>query len=453
MEQFTALSAYVYACLGDLPLSPAEPINIDFVSEAISEVIGVVSAMPGFFPTAVALSPIPPSVQRGRSLELRLALADHDANGASIDHELDFLAQQVWIEARLHSASPAPSSDFICESCDLPVEISAVASRRLVAISLKIPESCPDGSIVELRRLAVSGRPLHLDAVYIAVRHGGMDVPLRLDDCAIDEITVPAVALDGTLYVPKGENVLVFSHDGHALHPIAVEDFGFSEVCVVALVDDDATLLLSSASSNTSVVALDLASRDIKWKQSFEGDAGMGISPLMYCYGMGIDLHNGVVLVSSNGNSCFSALRISDGKLLSQVSVHDPSLAVADASSGTVYFNSDRSVSALSWDSSSTSFSAPEDVKSIEATTNNRLVAVVPSASSCAHLVVGTYGRPDLCIFSLPDCRLVRKHCLKDVEVTGLASDPTGTCLVVCDCNSMAVHVLPWPLEGAPVSQ
>jgi hypothetical protein len=51
-------------------------------------------------------------------------------------------------------------------------------------------------------------------------------------------------------------------------------------------------------------------------------------------------------------------------------------------------------------------------------------------------------------VLSLPDRRLVHTHELKGMGVMGLAADPSGTALAVCDAASKAIHVLPWPLPG-----
>jgi hypothetical protein len=56
-------------------------------------------------------------------------------------------------------------------------------------------------------------------------------------------------------------------------------------------------------------------------------------------------------------------------------------------------------------------------------------------------------------VLSLPDRRLVHTHTLEGMVVTGLAADPSGTALAVCDAASKAIHVLPWPLPGMPPLQ
>jgi hypothetical protein len=84
-----------------------------------------------------------------------------------------------------------------------------------------------------------------------------------------------------------------------------------------------------------------------------------------------------------------------------------------------------------------------------------RPLAVLPPTPGrhTSHLVVGTLGVPTLLVLSLPDRRLVHTHTLEGMAVTGLAADPSGTALAVCDAAFAAIHVLPWPLPGMPPLQ
>ncbi len=85
-------------------------------------------------------------------------------------------------------------------------------------------------------------------------------------------------------------------------------------------------------------------------------------------------------------------------------------------------------------------------------TNNYRPLAMIPPSPGLrtSYLIVGTYGSPTLNILSLPDRRLVHTHTLEGMQITGLAADPSGIALAVCDFRSKAVHVLPWPLPGMP---
>ena len=70
---------------------------------------------------------------------------------------------------------------------------------------------------------------------------------------------------------------------------------------------------------------------------------------------------------------------------------------------------------------------------------------------SVSHLVVGTAGEPELLVLSLPGLVLMHTHRLDLMKVMGLAADPWGGALAVCDAASEALHVLTWPLPGMPL--
>lgn len=86
-------------------------------------------------------------------------------------------------------------------------------------------------------------------------------------------------------------------------------------------------------------------------------------------------------------------------------------------------------------------------------------LAVVPcpprepgaAATGGPFLLVGSCGLPVIQVISLAPPgppRVVHTHTLTDVMVMGLAADPDGTALVVCDRATRGVCVLPWPLPG-----
>ena len=107
-------------------------------------------------------------------------------------------------------------------------------------------------------------------------------------------------------------------------------------------------------------------------------------------------------------------------------------------------------MSAFRWDGAA--LVAEGAVEAAGTEDNSRPLAVVPPAPGqrTSYLVVGTLYTPTLRVLSLPDRRLVHTHELEGMKVTGLAADPSGTVLAVCDYASKAIHVLPWPLPGMP---
>jgi hypothetical protein len=94
-------------------------------------------------------------------------------------------------------------------------------------------------------------------------------------------------------------------------------------------------------------------------------------------------------------------------------------------------------------------------VEAAGTTANERPLAVMPPAPGqrTSYLIIGTLGSSKLRMLSLSDRHLVHTHTLEGLEVVGLAADPSGTALAVCDYKSKAVHVLPWPLPGMPPLQ
>jgi len=62
----------------------------------------------------------------------------------------------------------------------------------------------------------------------------------------------------------------------------------------------------------------------------------------------------------------------------------------------------------------------------------------------------GTFFSLELRVLSLPGLALVHTHRLEGMKVWGLAADPCGMALAVCDLASQSTHVLAWPLPGMP---
>jgi hypothetical protein len=150
------------------------------------------------------------------------------------------------------------------------------------------------------------------------------------------------------------------------------------------------------------------------------------------------------------------AYRMHDGALVSSLPGHCVFLYLAvDAAASTLYFcDAVNSISSARWDAASSTFVLDGRVPSIDAGQSFRPLTVVPPAhgKSTSHLVVGTCYSPVLRIYSLPDHVLVHTHTLagKGMRVEGLAADPCGTALVVCDGHSSNVLILAWPLPGMP---
>jgi hypothetical protein len=119
-----------------------------------------------------------------------------------------------------------------------------------------------------------------------------MHAPLRLEGAANDRISTPVITPDGTLYAPKqgSADVLVFAADGTPLPPLPLAALGLStSTCSAAFVEAADTLLLADANVAASkLVAVDAASRAVRWSAAFGGR----------CCGIAVLPAQGVVVVS-----------------------------------------------------------------------------------------------------------------------------------------------------------
>jgi hypothetical protein len=153
--------------------------------------------------------------------------------------------------------------------------------------------------------------------------------------------------------------------------------------------------------------------------------------------------------------------RLSDGTVLRKISAGARLMPIiaADASSGVVFGSMWVSTDGLQvrqWpvaDDTGAAVLEAAGVVVAEAGISKgeyRPLTVVPPVpgKSVSHLVVGSSDDGELLVISLPERRLVHRHTLYRTRVFGLAADPWGRALVVCDVSKM--RVLPWPLPGMP---
>jgi hypothetical protein len=145
--------------------------------------------------------------------------------------------------------------------------------------------------------------------------------------------------------------------------------------------------------------------------------------------------------------------QVADGALVAATHTEVPTFIAFDPATSTSYVSTGKQVTAFRWNGSA--LVSEGVVHAAGSTCDWRPLAVVPPAPGkrTSYLVVGTYTTPTLHVLSLPDRRLVHTHTLEGMIVMGLAADPSGTALAVCDSASEAIHVLPWPLPGMPPLQ
>lgn len=357
----------------------------------------------------------------------------------------------------------------------IPASLSVDAARRHLLISLPVPASAQHGSSVVVSSVTLRGAPVMPAGSACFPPIGvllGLLPPLRLEGAASSVHTSsPCVAPGGVLYAPafRAHEVRVFDADGTLLPSLPLAGLGLSaETRWAAWAGGGvgtplpATLLLAGGTGEAArLVAIDPATRALRWATPPGALAG--------CAGVAALPAQGVVVVAPLGGKQLLALRLSDGLRVGSAPLPEGGYFVAaDAAAGTVFCgltSADQKggadlVGAWSWGSSSSSsgsggepgFQALGPVSAAGARDSWRPLAVVPPGPGrrAAHLVVGAFNQPELRVLSLPGLALVHSHCLEGMRVTGLAADPAGVALVVCDRASKSIHVVAWPLPGMP---
>ena len=211
-----------------------------------------------------------------------------------------------------------------------------------------------------------------------------------------------------------------------------------------------------------------------RWSTTPGVSASTAATPQAYgdCRGVACLSSLGVAFATSLRHSRLHAHRLDDGTLLASapaaqapsfVAVAPPHAAELDGKA-LVFVSAHPSPLVFEWDSGLGALRPLHDspagaalMRAAGSTGRDRPLAVMPppawpghsGATRCHCLVVGSLRTASLRVLALPSLTLVHEHTLADgVEVMGLAADPHGRALVVCDGASGSVLVLPWPLPG-----
>jgi hypothetical protein len=266
----------------------------------------------------------------------------------------------------------------------------------------------------------------------------------------------PAISRSGRLFVPQGaasgaagKPLCIFEPDGTAV-PSIVEP----SASAVAVCDDTDTLVLSCRASR-QVVALSLSTLQPRWSNTEVDSEMMGAAILSHA------LPTPVVVVSAYNTQRLQCYALIDGRLMSCIALDDGPVSIAAASckscSGsvdyTVFVESSQTLLTYFWQGGELVHlpQAPDPLR-FSSESNYRLLAVMPPAPGKlrSHLLIGTWGTEELLVVELPGYTLVHKHKLQGMRVSGIAADPNGTALAVCDRNGFKTRVLSWPVDGMP---
>ena len=477
-----------------IPRSPIEPTTIKIIPSPADQHLSppvILVTPPAIWPSEVAIDAFAAHAHRGSPwsflLALRLGHAAHSEHAWSQMAALESLLAHLCVRISIFVYNALGDSSIPTRSrfADLDVLLSPEPGLRCgVRVRVDVPPDTPIGALLRVSHISVSGLPVPLasDTEGLTARVCSMVAPLRLPRSTRYGYHTPAIACDGTLYAPMdgADCVASFAWDGSPLPPLRLGLMGLRSHVKVAVAvcgcsrsearrATDATpddfhvggdcVVFADTEANSRIVALRSSPgkvpghEDVMWRVQTDVTVGMAALPT-----------DGILVVGARYQSMLRAyaLAAQGGPTVEGESA--PSMyryvvyVAADAASGLVFASQEDCVVALRWDATARALvgaDLPQPRPSLAMAANQvlprkdayRPLAVVPGTP--AHLVIGTYLSGDLVVAELPSCAVVHRHRLSDVQVTGLAADPAGTVLAVCDQASGAILVLPWPLPEA----
>jgi hypothetical protein len=409
--------------LGVRVCAPQAPLAADVVFKPLSRV-----AVPG----------------REAAWELGLAASYPVSDPEDLAVAIDCVARHTQPNVRFVSGG-------LCLS-ELEPRVSLDVSNRCVFIKATVPEFARSSECTVVLSAIVLGEgtnPILLPPLPV---RAGIHAPLVLPDATHKSVFTPVVSADGIIHAPHcaRQRIGIYDSDGTLLRSLDRAANGLPpNVATLAIYDDGCSpgLLIAGGdvgSKDRNVIAFDLVTFTKMWAAPVQFN---------HCLGMAALPEHGIVVASSFYEGTVRALSAADGSVLSALDLRSPVFVASYPSTASIYVDSADKVHRLQWDTSSRSLSLTPSVLLVPHAqrVSWRPLAVMPPSESTRgkiFLVVAVYNNPELSIFELPSERLACTHTLEGMQVVGLAADPCGTALVVCDAFSKAVHALPWPLPG-----
>ena len=444
------------ALMQAIPTVVVEPPVVGLVADATALLaaiacFGRVLAPIAITATDLSLRRAPNFIQPGELLHLHLSFsARHAAQSAEeVAVSLRRLVGMTVVDATL----VAPG----VEAHPLGIAISYDDVLHALLILLRIPATAAAGDRVVVSTITVAGHAAA--AAFSVLVRRGMQTPLLLLNAAFETMS-PCISPDGLLFVPPGQGpaVLVFDAEG-APRPA----LSFANGCLAqntkwaayAPGNIPSLLLAEGQRGPCRVLSLDLLSHTVRWS--------LHLKDVLECGGIAALPAQGVAVVNSHGNDTLFIHRLVDGArtggvqaILSQPASLGWFLAANPATGavfGTYKTAAGHVVHAWSCAADNSLLTDEGSVAAAGQAVFGRPLAVVPPApgKTMSHLVVATVFSSELLILALPDLTLVHTHSLEGVAAWGLAADPWGGALAVCDAESEAIRVLAWPLPGMPL--
>lgn len=455
--------------------SPVEPIPIIFLPGSFpatdqSNRLGRVYVSKVHMASSMQIIGLPGHGRPGHSAQCKLQL-DVSCDALFPEDESFVVAdvlRQLYAEA-----VAIPVDDCAAEEV-LTVRFSPdSASPSLVSVILRvdIPAHTKRYTKIALRRLTLAGQLVpEADAFSQCawLVYTGLLAPqvIALNDRLSDRMSV-AVSPDGSFYIASvGQSAVEHvSNDGHPLRSIKLEALGLSsQTGAVGIVDDGAALVLADHSDTGILTLVDSGTLCQRWtipSGSFRSSCSLCVLPLQ-----------GVVVVQSFFDDNMYFHRITDGRRVlttkPPVSVYVPVHMTADPVTGHIYQKAQgRELTRWCCKNDRGAFDAVLEPFSLEAVSSfppvdsfGALAVVRSNNVSCqGYLVLGRthaadrMNRATLHVFALPDVRLVHTHEIDGCfDVSGIAVDPSGDAILICDRSATVIRVLPWPLPGSALA-
>lgn len=463
--------------LQSLPRSAIEPSELQLIQDPCggTSLLCSLFAPSGVTAADVQTTGMPSVALHNRPLHFSLSLRD---SFAASDPELAFSMALLAADALIDAS-------ILCGAASTPLQVQlalpATLGNRAVTVTVSLPRASCECDRVIITGVIVAGATVsgdgHSFPLSIPLVVPGMLSPLLLPDAVCPlRVCSPCISEEGVLYGPKqgSDELQLFSRAGiHSsgipLDPLCLSHCTTAAACcsiaeardlaatseaprvadvaaVLQALPPSLLVLADSDGFESTVVAIDATSHAPLWSQTVPWDCeGIVLLPLV-----------GIIVVV--GDRQVNIRCIVNGTQISSIHAGRPvCFAAADPSTGTVFVgvgpraghSSLYEVLMWRW----TDGIVMRDLVPIPAagsSTADRPLAVVPPARGkrVSHLVVGTFGLSTLRVLSLLDLTLVHVHDLVGMRVVGLAGDPSGLALAVCDEVSQAVHVLSWPWPG-----
>lgn len=433
-----------------LPAGPVEPPHLWLVNS--HGFLGAVCAPRAVSAVDINVEALPPRAQPGQIIALRVTLNDAymgEEGPSAAAVAADMLAAHGVARFRLQRPARV---DTIAVRGLSEVHTHGQLHGPCAAFSVRLPSDAEPESALELLSFTIAGRPVpitHVNAVVVR-KVRGTPAPRVIHGACSGYASIPAISPDGVVFVGKSwsDKVLVEDAWNASKGVLSLDELGLgSRTVTAALTEDGSTLYLGEdQSANSRLLALDPTTHAVRWRTeigAFLGDI-LGISVIDAL---------GIVVACDAGGAIHSH-RLSDGKRVGSLDMTESRFSAYDALSGSLFVNIRRSrVGCFRFIEGSPIPTFHGELGHLDSDQNMwRPLAVVPPAhgKSRAHLVVGVLDSADVSVFTLPSLDLIHRHTFAGIKVVGLAADPAGGALVVCDSVSRDAHVLAWPLEGMP---